>query len=47
MIESDTFIWLSIVATMFSSFALGACMAGLVAIWLHVRTKRKDTEYAD
>jgi uncharacterized membrane protein len=40
MIESDTFIWLSIVATMFSSFALGACMAGLLAIWLHVRSKK-------
>ena len=42
MIESDTFIWLSIGAMLFSSFVLGACIAALVAIWLHVRSKGKD-----
>jgi hypothetical protein len=43
MIESDTFIWLSIGAMLFSSFTLGACIATLAAIWLHIRsTKGKD-----
>jgi len=40
MIESDTFIWISIVAMLFASWCLGACMAGLVAIWLHVKSKK-------
>lgn len=42
MIESDTFIWLSIVAMLFSSFVLGACVSALLAIWFHIRTKGKD-----
>jgi len=42
MIESNTFIWLSIGAMLFSSFVLGACIAALAAIWFHIRTKGKD-----
>jgi len=43
MIESDTFIWLSIASMLFSSFVLGACVSALLAIWLHIRsTKGKD-----